>query len=106
MKPEKLTDYLGEFAEALHKQLIADEKRWGDTWRKRPKEGQEDRTAARYQDYWDRFKNGGEPIPWLKVIGGAYICWLREVHPELCQNVNNAGTQRKRNRDRGKPQGD
>lgn len=28
----------------------------------------------------------GTPIPWLKVIGGALICWIREQHPELWES--------------------
>jgi len=30
------------------------------------------------------FEQAGIPVPWLKVIGGAFICWVRENHPELC----------------------
>ena len=55
-------DYMEEFVEALMKQLRADNKRWGSTWRRRPKKGQ---------------------VPWLKIVGNAMICWIREQHPEI-----------------------
>jgi len=74
----KVEDYLPEFIEALKKQLQDDEKRWGDTWQKRPIEGQEERTRATFNNYFDMFENGKTPIPWLKVAGNALICWIRE----------------------------
>lgn len=80
----RLTDYLPEFIEAFKVQLEADHERWGLTWMNRPKKGQELRTKARYNDYFDMFEHAGVPVSWLKVIGGAFICWVRENHPELC----------------------
>lgn len=77
-----LIDYLPSFCEALQGQLEADHQRWGDTWKRRPVEGQEERTFARYADYADQFRNGGVDVPWLKVIGEAMICWVRENCPE------------------------
>jgi len=78
----KLEDFVDEFAVALKGQLACDYVRWGDTWRKRPREGQELRGFATFDNYIDRFKNGGQPIPWLKVAGEALIAWVRENHPE------------------------
>ena len=75
---DKLRDYLPEFIEALEKQLDEDDKRWGDTWKERPIEGQELRTEARYNDYFAQFKHAGIPVPWMKVVGEALICWVRE----------------------------
>jgi len=77
-----LLDFLVETTDIVEAQLIEDEKRWGDTWRYRPREGQEDRAFARFRDYYDQFKNAGIPIPWAKVIGEAHICITRENHPE------------------------
>ena len=83
-----VTDFLEEFKDALFHQLISDHARWGNTWLDRPKEGQELRTKARYTDYFDMFEQAGTPVPWLKIIGGALICWIREQHPELFPDVN------------------
>lgn len=78
MYKPKLVEYIPEFTEALKAQIEADDKRWGDTWKTRPVEGQEDRAFARFQDYYDQFKNAGTPIPWLKIVGEALIAWVRE----------------------------
>lgn len=81
---KKLWEYLPEFVEALTRQLQEDDKRWGDTWLKRTRKGQEARTRETFRDYFDQFEHAGIPVPWLKVIGGAFICWLRDTgHPEL-----------------------
>jgi ABC-type uncharacterized transport system ATPase subunit len=75
---KNLVDYLPEFSEALKEQLVSDQFRWGNTWKKRSIEGQELRTKARFDDYFAQFENAGKPIPWLKVAGAALICWVRE----------------------------
>lgn len=75
---EKVVDYMPEFEEALMKQLERDKERWGDTWKKRPMEGQEDRTKQTFNDYFDKFENAGKPINWLAVAGNAMINWIRE----------------------------
>lgn len=75
---DKLIEYLPDFCKALKKQLEDDEKRWGDTWKHRPREGQEERAFARYIDYLSQFNNAGIPIPWLKVAGEALIAWVRD----------------------------
>ena len=84
----KVSDFLDEFIDKLREQLESDHKRWGNTWLNRPKEGQELRTLARHTDYFDQFKEARSPMPWLKIVGGALICWIRENHPELCPDVN------------------
>jgi len=61
----------------LQLQLGQDFARWGDTWKKRPIEGQLERTKARFRDYVDQFKNGNQPFPWLKVMGGEIINLVR-----------------------------
>jgi hypothetical protein len=72
-----------EFEDAMSNQLMEDEQRWGDTWLQRPKLGQEERVEKRFNDYFDQFYQAGVPVPWLKIIGNAYIAWIREQHPEL-----------------------
>ena len=79
----KIWDFLPEFLEVLKTQLESDEKRWGDTWLKRTRAGQEERTIATFNDYFDQYLNAGKPINWLAVAGGALICWIRECHPDL-----------------------
>ena len=79
----KLWDFLPEFLEAFEAQLRADDIRWGDTWLNRSPQGQEARVLGDVKDYYDKFFYGDEPMPWLKVIGNAFICWVREEHPEL-----------------------
>lgn len=76
-------DFVEEFVNAFIPQLKEDEKRWGDTFLHRTRKGQEERTIHNYQDKFDKFLHAGEPIPWLKIIGDAYICWVREQHPEI-----------------------
>lgn len=82
MTNRTLVDFLPEIIEKVTAQLVDDQARWGDTWKRRPVEGQELRTQARYDDYFDQFKNTGQPVPWTKIIGGAIICMVREAHPE------------------------
>lgn len=74
-----LLDFLPKFIEALKEQMESDQKRWGDTWKHRPVEGQEERAFARFRDYYDQFINAGIPIPWMKVVGEALICWVRST---------------------------
>ena len=75
---KKLLSFFPAFVAALEEQLEVDDARWGNTWATRPAEGQEDRTYARFTDYYDQWRHSGEPIPWLKIAGGAFICWVRE----------------------------
>lgn len=79
----KLWDFIPEFVEALEGQLKEDDLRWGDTWLKRKAEGQEERTYVTFAGYFDQYRNAGVPVPWLKIAGGALICWIREKHPEI-----------------------
>ncbi len=78
-----LLTYLPEFVEALRSQLENDDMRWGDTWKERSIVGQEARTAERFTDYFDQFRNAGTPVPWLKIAGGAFICWVRVLRAKL-----------------------
>ena len=81
----RLPDYLPEFYEAFVEQMRADDARWGDTWKQRSAEGQEDRMYDRFRDYKDQFDNAGTPIPWLKIVGEAFIGWVREKHPDYSE---------------------
>lgn len=79
MSESELLRYFVQFTQALRRQLKEDDARWGDTWKTRPIFGQEARTEARFIDYFDQFRATGTPVPWLKVAGGAFICWVREL---------------------------
>lgn len=79
----KTWDFLQEFTEAFKEKLNNDDKRWGDTWLKRTRKGQEERTINSFNDKFDKYLNGGQPIDWLSIIGDAYIAWVRENHPEI-----------------------
>lgn len=74
-----LPEYLPVFFDAVKSQILSDQKRWGQTWARRPRDGQEERVYARLRDYYDRWKNAGIPIPWLKIVGEAFIAWVRET---------------------------
>lgn len=74
-----LPEYLPQFFEVVKERIETDQQRWGQTWAKRSKEGQEDRIYARFNDYFDQWKNAGTPIPWLKIVGEAFIAWVRET---------------------------
>jgi hypothetical protein len=66
----------------VKQQLELDEMRYGDTWRRRSKKGQEWRIFKRYIVYFGRFFLFREPVPWEKVIGNAHIAMVREDLPE------------------------
>jgi hypothetical protein len=72
--------YLSDFIAALKGQLQDDQKRWGDTWKTRPYEGQTERTIKTFRDYFDQYEHAGVPVNWLKVAGNAFICWVRDVY--------------------------
>jgi len=73
----------------LQLQLENDNNRWGDTWKRRPIEGQLDRTKARFEDYVDQYENGDQPFPWLKVMGGEIICLVR-IDLQTIENYKNS----------------
>jgi len=66
----------------VEKQLIEDEKRWGDTWKERGmvwnNQSQEERFFQKIEEYMMAFRENGTPINWAKVIGEAHICMVRE----------------------------
>lgn len=77
-----LLDYWSETSEKMVKQIQSDQERWGDTWKHRSIDGQEERVFARFLDYYDQWKFANIPIPWEKIIGEAHICMVRKDHPE------------------------
>jgi len=79
----KVWDFMGQFEYALIEQLKEDDERWGDTWRQRDVGGQEERIFAKLRDYYDQWRHGGKPIPWLKIAGLAMIAWLRTERPDV-----------------------
>jgi hypothetical protein len=81
----ELIGLLPEFVEAFKAQLMSDQERWHDEWKKRPVTGQEFRNFNRFREYMGDFVQRAVPMPWLKVIGNAYIAWVRENHPELLE---------------------
>lgn len=66
-----------EISKNIQSQLENDFIKWGDTWKKRPIEGQLERTESRFRDYVDQHENGDQTFPWLKVMGGEIICLTR-----------------------------
>jgi hypothetical protein len=83
MDEPKVYDFLDEFVAAFRKQLESDQERWGNTFLKRTRNGQEERTIRQFNDRFDKYLNGNQPIPWMKIAGDAYIAWVREQHPEI-----------------------
>lgn len=80
---KKLWDFMDEFVPVFIEKLKNDEKRWGDTWLKRTRKGQEERTIRSFNDKFDKYLNASQPVDWLSIIGDAYIAWIRENHPEI-----------------------
>ena len=75
----RVWNFMEVFTKALTAQLQEDQKRWGDTWRRYIRQGQEARIFAELNTYWDQYNNADIPIPWLKVAGLAMIAWIRET---------------------------
>ena len=76
-------DFVSDFAKALAEHLKKDDLRWRDTWLKRTRRGQEERTINNFRDKFDKYLFAGQPIDWLAIAGDALICWVREQHPEI-----------------------
>ena len=79
----KTWDFLPEFVEAFTEKLKADDIRWGDTWLKRTRKGQDERSIKSTNDRFDKFLNGNAPMDNLSIIGDFFIDWIREKHPEI-----------------------
>jgi len=84
----RVKDFLSEFVVDLETQLEDDERRWGDTWKKRDIEGQAIRLKVWVKDMFDRLENGDltdedKQKEYLKLVGGVLINWIRLEYPEL-----------------------
>jgi hypothetical protein len=84
----ELIEHLPELIEVMKERLVEDHKRWGDTWKRLPREGQEDRILMRILDYAADFFENDTPLPWDKIIGNCWIAMMRERHPELLEARN------------------
>lgn len=66
----------------VEKQLIEDEKRYGNTWKERGLhyngKSQEERFFEKVNEYANDFHEKNKPIPWKKIIGEAHIALVRE----------------------------
>ena len=79
----RVIDCVPEIVQDLYEQLKSDEKRWGNAWLKKTKEGQEGRIFDDFFRYYQEWIIHKRPIPWLKIIGNSVIALIREKHPEL-----------------------
>jgi len=75
-----LIEELEQTFKVVKEQLLEDEKRWGDTWKNRPAEGQSERIRTTFNNYFDRERFGGDEVNWAKVIGNAHIAMVRKRH--------------------------
>jgi len=81
-----LVGYLQGFDGALLEQLRDDQKRWGETWKTYPADGQVKRIMDRFRVYEQEFEEGRDiQFPWLKVTGYALIGWVRENYPDYAR---------------------
>ena len=99
-----ILDFLPEFFIAFATRMRKDDERWGDEWLRRPIvpwgefPDQDDRIYNRFDDYYinamHTFIDRGGKVQsrkegqldqetWLKIIGNAFIAWVRLEHPEL-----------------------
>jgi hypothetical protein len=66
----------------VEQQLIADQKRHGDTWKEMGlvynDEDQETRWFNKMVQYFGDYVDNGIAIPWSKVIGEAHIALVRQ----------------------------
>jgi len=80
LKNVDLIKELEETFEVVKQQLLEDGKRWGDTWKNRPVEGQSERIRDTFKNYFDRERYGGDEVDWAKVIGNAHIAMVRKKY--------------------------
>ena len=82
---KELPEYLDEFCDELKKQIIADNERWGDTWKERGLVWEGKEQEQRFFNWvteklaldWGR---DGKPFPWVKAAGEAMIGYVREKY--------------------------
>jgi len=77
-----------DFLDELKQQLLDDEERWGlHTWLCNC-DGQNKYHIVRFVTYYLESEKNGTLPPWLKVAGGALICWIKENHPEILEDTD------------------
>ena len=81
----RVVDFLDEFVEALEKDLLKGEEKYGDTWLERDRENQISRILNTHDAYYDRYEREGGNFPWVSVAGNAMIAWIRDNYPELSE---------------------
>lgn len=87
----KTWDFIDEFVEYLQSdftlKLKKDDVRWGDTWLKRPRKGQENRLCHSLRDRIDKYENQdpmqASPLDEESMLGDLFINWIRRTHPEM-----------------------
>jgi len=85
----KTWDFIEEFTEYLKtdfvEKLKQDDVRWGDTWLKRTRAGQEDRLCESLRNRIDKYQNAEvvDPLDEESMLGDLFINWIRREHPEL-----------------------
>lgn len=77
-----LTEYFEkEFVPKMLKQMEEDQKKHGNTWLERPRNGQEQRIFLNIEQYFENYLAERDAMPWLKVVGLAVIAQSRLDHP-------------------------
>jgi hypothetical protein len=85
----KTWDFIDEFCEYLKSDFVGklkkDEARWGDTWIKRTRSGQEDRLCNSLRNRIDKYQNAvvKDPLDEESILGDLFINWIRKQHPEI-----------------------
>lgn len=82
LKSVNLIDELDFTFIGVEKQLIENEKRWGDMWKERGLvwngQPQEERFFQKIQEYITDFRENGTSVNWKKVIGESHIALVQE----------------------------
>jgi hypothetical protein len=77
---KRLFEFVPDFMVELEEQLQEDEKRYGDDWKSRSREGQVERIYRKFYTYQYEFATKGVDVPWLKIAGLAMIGWIRDKY--------------------------
>lgn len=81
-----LLKYFDQFSGEFRQELTRGDERWGTEYLTRNRKGQSSRIMLRTTEYFLDFVENKNPMPWLSVVGNAYIAWLRNRHPEMSEN--------------------
>jgi hypothetical protein len=93
MKEQEINvwDFIDEFISYLKtdftNRLKRDKERWGDTWLKRTRRGQENRLCNALRNRIDKYENALEGYQSVldeeAILGDLLINWIRRHHPEI-----------------------